>query len=332
MNPFISFCLYVAARVFVQYLKSRPDDNQTGDSLRFLLSAMNAMKSKNPLTESFLVQLDVDLESLGLRVPKFKSLAQNLSMGNLPATGYTQNADGTTTNHCAAILKMVDDKDLPGTSAPQIDPALNNLGLEATRNSPLSANSMPQDFESMPWLSGESGIPLRSNMTNVHPVAMAGMLAPQSSTSPYEMRSYGHSESGTVDMDLSDNLHSDRPTPNSSTPSDTRSSNQAGSAAVGRNGSSSFETSPASSHQDGRSANTNNYFNPTTDYSNSGSGTGMTPGSTGYLPSTPGTRNDFSVPNGWELSNQGLTPVGEGVFRELMGMGPMDMGWDGTGG
>jgi hypothetical protein len=74
MNPFISFCLYVAARVFIQYLKSRPDDSQTGDSLRFLLSAMNALKRKNPLTESFLVQLDVDLESLGMRNPKYKSV------------------------------------------------------------------------------------------------------------------------------------------------------------------------------------------------------------------------------------------------------------------
>src|ERR1700761_2141130 len=74
MNPFISFCLYVAARVFVQYLKSRPDDSQTVDSLRFLLSAMNALKRKNPLTESFLVQLDVDLESFGMRNPKYKSI------------------------------------------------------------------------------------------------------------------------------------------------------------------------------------------------------------------------------------------------------------------
>lgn len=73
MNPFISFCLYVAARVFVQYLKSRPEDSQTADSLRFLLSAMNALKKKNPLTESFLVQLDVDLEGLGMRNPKHNS-------------------------------------------------------------------------------------------------------------------------------------------------------------------------------------------------------------------------------------------------------------------
>lgn len=74
MNPFISFCLYVAARVYVQYLKSRPDDSQTADSLRFLLSAMNALKKKNPLTESFMVQLDVDLEGLGMRHPKYKSV------------------------------------------------------------------------------------------------------------------------------------------------------------------------------------------------------------------------------------------------------------------
>lgn len=66
MNPFISFSLYVAARVFVQYLKSRPKDIQIRASLQFLLSAMQAIKRKNPLTESFLVQLDVDLEGAGL--------------------------------------------------------------------------------------------------------------------------------------------------------------------------------------------------------------------------------------------------------------------------
>lgn len=73
MNPFISFCLYVAARVFVQYLKSRPNDTQASDSLRFLLSAMNALKRRNPLTESFLVQLDVDLEALAMRIPNLRT-------------------------------------------------------------------------------------------------------------------------------------------------------------------------------------------------------------------------------------------------------------------
>lgn len=67
LNPFMSFCLYIAARVFVQYLKSRPEDSSVHSSLQFLVSALNAMKNKNPLTESFLVQLDVDLDGTGIR-------------------------------------------------------------------------------------------------------------------------------------------------------------------------------------------------------------------------------------------------------------------------
>lgn len=66
MNPFISFCVYVAARVFVQYLKTRPKDQQMNSSLQFLLQAMQALRRRNPLTESFLVQLDLDLDSAGI--------------------------------------------------------------------------------------------------------------------------------------------------------------------------------------------------------------------------------------------------------------------------
>ncbi|KAL1306801.1 hypothetical protein AAFC00_005459 [Neodothiora populina] len=66
MNPFTCFCLYVASRVFVQYIKSRPRDGNIRSSLFLLLSAMHATKKRNPLAESFLVQLDVDLEMAGL--------------------------------------------------------------------------------------------------------------------------------------------------------------------------------------------------------------------------------------------------------------------------
>src|SRR5438045_8115619 len=113
MNPFMAFCLYVAARVFVQYLKSHPDDNQIADSLRFLLTAMNALKSKNPLTESFLVQLDVDLENLGLRNPKFKSLAQGLAKMDSPnAMSFMNYSNDGRIDQCN-FLKIVDDADSP---------------------------------------------------------------------------------------------------------------------------------------------------------------------------------------------------------------------------
>ncbi|GFF25390.1 uncharacterized transcriptional regulatory protein C530.05 [Aspergillus udagawae] len=67
MNPFMSFCVYVAARVFVQYLQSRPDDSAARSSLQFFFSALDALKNKNPMTESFLVQLDVDIEGTAFR-------------------------------------------------------------------------------------------------------------------------------------------------------------------------------------------------------------------------------------------------------------------------
>ncbi|KAG8626088.1 hypothetical protein KVT40_006489 [Elsinoe batatas] len=65
-NPFSTFCLYVAARVFIQYLKSRPSDSNVKASLHFLLTAMQAMRRKNLITESLLVQLDIDLQAAGL--------------------------------------------------------------------------------------------------------------------------------------------------------------------------------------------------------------------------------------------------------------------------
>lgn len=74
MNPFSAFCLYVAARVFVQYLKSRPDDQTVRSSLQFLLTALNALKSYSTLTESFLIQLDVDLSGTDLAADFAKSL------------------------------------------------------------------------------------------------------------------------------------------------------------------------------------------------------------------------------------------------------------------
>lgn len=68
MNPFMAFCLYVAARVFVQYIKKNPQDSQPRSALQFLLTAMEAMKLKNPLTESFLVQLHLDIKGHGIDI------------------------------------------------------------------------------------------------------------------------------------------------------------------------------------------------------------------------------------------------------------------------
>lgn len=64
MCPFISFSLYVAARVFVFHLKIRPKDEQFREALQFLVTALGHIKQKNPLSESFLFQLDLDVAGL----------------------------------------------------------------------------------------------------------------------------------------------------------------------------------------------------------------------------------------------------------------------------
>ena len=54
----------MACRVYVQALKFGAKDSSIRPSLQFLLSAMQAIKRKNPLTESFLIQLDLDLAGM----------------------------------------------------------------------------------------------------------------------------------------------------------------------------------------------------------------------------------------------------------------------------
>ncbi|KAI7098322.1 hypothetical protein KC328_g16862 [Hortaea werneckii] len=99
MNPFVSFCLYVAARVFVQYLKPRPDDVQVRSSLQFLLQAMNIIKRKNPLTESFLVQLDVDMEGAGLGSARSRN--DRSTSNRSPGYPQTHQAMKSTHDGCA---------------------------------------------------------------------------------------------------------------------------------------------------------------------------------------------------------------------------------------
>lgn len=50
----------------MQYLKSRPDGQAVKSSLQFLLTAMGALKKYSSLTESFLIQVDVELSGTNL--------------------------------------------------------------------------------------------------------------------------------------------------------------------------------------------------------------------------------------------------------------------------
>jgi hypothetical protein len=186
-------------------------------------------------------------------------------------------------------------------------------------------NWMPIDSQ----LSADQGQNVQRNLQGLAIGDMASISIPTSNYLNRELNNssgYGNSESSTTaDTGLSPdttNSASNRPTPNASTPSDTRPSLKQGQ----NSGGASYETSPATSNQrlpttDGRALGS--FFSTQPDYSNI-TASGLTPDNTFTMPETPG--RSFDIPSGWEMSNQttGLTPVGEGVFRTLMGLGPMD--------
>ncbi|MCJ1470735.1 hypothetical protein MMC07_009382 [Pseudocyphellaria aurata] len=94
MNPYIPFCLFVAALVFVQHLKRLPNDHEIRTSLEFLISAMQALKRRNPLSESFLIQLGMNLEKSDLE-RLLRNIDFSASMmkgpGNLPTNSDSLN-------------------------------------------------------------------------------------------------------------------------------------------------------------------------------------------------------------------------------------------------
>lgn len=204
MNPFISFCLYVAARVFVQYLKSRPKDTQIKASLQFLLSAMHAIKRKNPLTESFLVQLDVDLEGAGL---------ENTSelRASVPVR---QRFQHTTAGNCSAPATQ------QGEDARR--PTYGDDGL-AAYNDPNAATSIPMTTDAPVKGStfGAYSVPGLRGQSNGADGFILGNA--QFELQNRQQRSPGSQQSSGInpDMDTSPDGSggNDRPTPNSSTQS-----------------------------------------------------------------------------------------------------------------
>lgn len=64
-------------------------------SLQFLLTAMQALRRKNPLTESFLVQLDLDLDSAGVSGLQQKSYPAPQTGGTVSETPQTSDTTKT---------------------------------------------------------------------------------------------------------------------------------------------------------------------------------------------------------------------------------------------
>ncbi|KAI0530408.1 fungal-specific transcription factor domain-containing protein [Xylaria digitata] len=329
MNPFISFCLYVAARVFVQYLKSRPDDCQTADSLRFLLAAMNALKKKNPLTESFLVQLDVDLEALGLRIPKLKAAFPRSTDSPTPGVNvpnYHTRTDGNPDNGPRSGVEVVFDE--PGCNFmtyKERDPIGPSELIEPERQNQGNEGPHANPFETQQWYSGEQQIP-PSDRGSGPDNGANGVLMPPMIYTPYAE----NQSSDANEMSVSSNPdgQSNRPTPNSSSNASEQRRSIASTGPMANSGGASFHASPIGSQQNLGVQGTEMDTSRTTFFPDHGFGTGMTPGRTFAMADTPS--NDFSMPNGWEPGQAGMTPrTAEAIMQGLnMPMDGLEMNWD----
>ncbi|GAM41592.1 hypothetical protein TCE0_042r14824 [Talaromyces pinophilus] len=152
LNPFSAFCLYVAARVFVQYLKSRPEGQAVKSSLQFLLTALGALKQFSALTESFLIQLDVDLSGT-----TFGSSMR--SMRSKEAV----EANSGSNQYCTPVANI------RSSEADAIAEANLNRDAAANNSSPVGTSVSSQSFGSLPNRQRSNNTPRNDQQPlNVH--------------------------------------------------------------------------------------------------------------------------------------------------------------------
>ncbi|RAO65664.1 uncharacterized protein BHQ10_001676 [Talaromyces amestolkiae] len=133
LNPFSAFCLYVAARVFVQYLKSRPEGQAVKSSLQFLLTALGALKQFSALTESFLIQLDVDLSGTTFGSSMRSMRSKEAVESNTGSNQYCNPIANIRSSEADALAEV-------------------NLNRDAAANnsSPVGTSASSQSFGSLP--------------------------------------------------------------------------------------------------------------------------------------------------------------------------------------
>lgn len=225
-------------------------------------------------------------------------------------------------------MKIVDNDPTVQPSSPTTASA----PAPATSTPPVTSDRAPPPFSgytdsAMPWIPAERGFPSRPGAgTNLG--SMPGIVVlPNANDTTYGVQRHFTSD---MDMELSsgDAAVSDRPTPSSTAPSD---GHRPGNLAPGKgSGHSSFETSPVASHNVGIPEQHHIYQQ----HQQGGEG--------GYMPAlqNPGAMAGFGMGGSpgrgaefagaqWEMASA-LTPIGEGMLRELMSIGPMDIGtWEG---
>ncbi|KAL1857266.1 hypothetical protein Plec18170_003385 [Paecilomyces lecythidis] len=320
MNTFICFPLYVASRVFVQYLKSRPDDQTVRSTLHFLLSALNAIKHRNPLTESFLIQLKVDLGGTGL---ESSDIAAKMSCG---MKSMMPNASGGAGGGCSPM--------------PSFDNRQQSQQSGSTAESPLSGETLLDNTGAYSQSAVNNSLPNRLKQPGIQPFTTNLGLNMEL---PVRRQASGNSSPrietiGYRDMDVSpDASVSDRNLPPSDqpTPSTQNSSNTS-------YGASGTDYPSPQKHQQSTTTSSNIQLNSSVDSSmgnismSSNNQSYMTDVSSSVNFFAPDGRNDggstgagnpFSMPAAWDYPPNQDNPDNIEVIGGMSGMTPTESQW-----
>ncbi|KAI9696580.1 MAG: hypothetical protein M1836_005599 [Candelina mexicana] len=335
MHPFLSFCLYVAARVFIQYHKSRPDDQQVLTSLQFILTAMHALKRKNPLTESFLMQLELDLEGTKLDTPQatYSSKYNCKGVAEVPI-----NSDAV---KCSPLI-TIQQTQSAGQEIWPTEPLYANDSPTSTHNSDSGSKiaqvSSGESYQNLP----NRMKPSASSLNAQDPRRGAyGMQRHPPAIIPGETQAILRSndsnrrwETSEGDMDISpDNnggRHSSTSTSDHTTPNSSHNASSSHTSFTPPNLDDSQTYPPTQNRGDLAS---NDVDNPTSTFFNMPNYQDLANGD--MFPSTPSKDdNAFAMPPGWDFglgggtgmtpTATGMTPVSGQVWSEML----EGMGWD----
>ena len=314
MNPFISFCLYVAARIYVHAFKKRPDDLPTRNSLDFLLNAMQAIRKKNALTESFLVQLMVDLEGSEMDNP----LNNSRFSFSLKTEAFRE------TTGCRIF----------GVDETQPSAADSSGPSQTTHSAPFGIGHFPSNQYSMPTFS----VPTREHRTpqqhirrsNAPPTQLQGLLSGQGWGEKFPGGPEGEAMNShnMFDTEMSPDHTSDWGNSLSNHPTPTNSNNSSSNTSYSPP---HIEDTESTHTSTGPSAAATGFLHPSTSFA------GYTPPANAqyHLPIPAGSADsNYVIPPGWEIgpggvvpsASTGLSPIGESGWTQML----EGMGWDGS--
>ncbi|KAF2131430.1 binuclear zinc transcription factor [Dothidotthia symphoricarpi CBS 119687] len=322
LNPFISFSVYVAARVFVQYLKTRPNDQQMISTLQFLLQAMQALRRKNPLTESFLAQLDLDLESAGIEGLQRPYLPPNPMATTIPA-----NYDAV---ECSSIFTVRETQN-PNAPINQF-----NNGNPVPRSPDSMAQLASAQPGPPPFYLSKVNIDMNTLDTTYVPSqpGQQGTVPQTSSMGSNRFHSVAFGFNDTTDMDMLADRSSDQPSPSTINSQSKGGSTSHSSYSPGQQTEHHLpyraSPRPASGqlHATSQPTATNSYQDFSSSEAVFANAFSM-PGNTNEI--FPNTEFPVGMGSDWEFNamsaGTGMTPMSNATWEQMMQN--VNMGWDG---